>query len=88
MRAHDWVNMVEEPVTTETVGRETQDQTGGGEASSAANEREEKKKDKEVQGETKEEELKEEGEEEMKAKESNPRSVEASSTLLCILFQC
>ncbi|XP_028272461.1 protein NOXP20 isoform X2 [Parambassis ranga] len=77
MRAHDWVNMVEEPVTTETVGRETQDQTGGGEASSAEIEREEKKKDEEEQGETKEEELKDEEEEEMKAKESNPRSVEA-----------
>jgi len=28
MRAHDWVNKVEQPVATETVGRETQDKPG------------------------------------------------------------
>nr|XP_057936870.1 protein NOXP20 [Doryrhamphus excisus] len=29
MSAHDWVSKVEQPVTTETVGKETQDQPGG-----------------------------------------------------------
>ncbi|XP_040891493.1 protein NOXP20 isoform X2 [Toxotes jaculatrix] len=71
MRAHDWVSEVEQPVTTETVGRETQDQPGG-EASSVENEMEEKKKDGEEQGE----EMKG-GEEEKKEKENDPRSVEA-----------
>ncbi|XP_056227282.1 protein NOXP20 [Seriola aureovittata] len=70
MRAHDWVNEVEQPVTTETVGGETQDQPGG-EALSVENEKEEKKKD----GEEQVEEMKGE-EEEKKEKENNPRSVE------------
>uniref|UniRef100_A0A3B4H8S0 Family with sequence similarity 114 member A1 n=1 Tax=Pundamilia nyererei TaxID=303518 RepID=A0A3B4H8S0_9CICH len=51
MRAHDWVSKVEQPVTTETVGRETQDQPGGEE-----NKKEEKKKDGEELGEKKGEE--------------------------------
>ncbi|XP_071359220.1 protein NOXP20 isoform X2 [Trachinotus anak] len=71
MRAHDWVNEVEQPVTTETVGRETQDQPGG-EASSVENEKEERKED----GEEQVEEMKGE-EEEKKEKENDPRSVEA-----------
>ncbi|XP_037621304.1 protein NOXP20 isoform X1 [Sebastes umbrosus] len=72
MRAHDWVSEVEQPVTTETVDRETQDQPAG-EASPGENEEEEKKKDgEEEQGE----EVKE-GEEEKKEKENDPRSVEA-----------
>lgn len=29
MRAHEWVNEVEQPVTTETVVKETQDKPGG-----------------------------------------------------------
>ncbi|KAG7241303.1 hypothetical protein INR49_025821 [Caranx melampygus] len=48
MRAHDWVNEVEQPVTTETVGRETQDHPGG-EASSEDSEKKEDKKDGEKQ---------------------------------------
>ncbi|XP_074486237.1 protein NOXP20 isoform X2 [Sebastes fasciatus] len=72
MRAHDWVSEVEQPVTTETVDRETQDQPAG-EASPGENEEEEKKKDgEEEQGE----EVKG-GEEEKKEKENDPRSVEA-----------
>uniref|UniRef100_A0A669ENS9 Family with sequence similarity 114 member A1 n=1 Tax=Oreochromis niloticus TaxID=8128 RepID=A0A669ENS9_ORENI len=51
MRAHDWVSKVEQPVTTETVGRETQDQPGGEE-----NKKEEKTKDGEELGEKKGEE--------------------------------
>uniref|UniRef100_A0A3P8PZ97 Family with sequence similarity 114 member A1 n=1 Tax=Astatotilapia calliptera TaxID=8154 RepID=A0A3P8PZ97_ASTCA len=51
IRAHDWVSKVEQPVTTETVGRETQDQPGGEE-----NKKEEKKKDGEELGEKKGEE--------------------------------
>ncbi|XP_030590375.1 protein NOXP20 isoform X2 [Archocentrus centrarchus] len=76
MRAHDWVSKVEQPVTIETVGRETQDQQG--EVSPGENKKEEKKKDGEELGEKKgdEEEMKG-GEEERKAKESDPRSVEA-----------
>ncbi|XP_071779362.2 protein NOXP20 [Centroberyx gerrardi] len=62
MRAHDWVSEVEQPVTTETVGRETEDQPGV-EASS---------------GEKEEGEGEEVGEkEERKEKETDPRSVEA-----------
>lgn len=70
MRAHDWVSKVEQPVTTETVGRETQDQPGGEE-----NKKEEKTKDGEELGEKKGEEEEMKGGEE--AKESDPRSVEA-----------
>lgn len=69
MRAHDWVSAVEQPVTTETVGRETQDQPAG-EASPGENENEEEKK---KDGE-------EEGEEEKKEKENDPRSVEVRPT--------
>uniref|UniRef100_A0A672JF48 Family with sequence similarity 114 member A1 n=1 Tax=Salarias fasciatus TaxID=181472 RepID=A0A672JF48_SALFA len=43
MRAHDWVSEVEQPVTTETVGKETQDQSGE-EASPGENKKEEEKK--------------------------------------------
>ncbi|XP_006787324.1 protein NOXP20 [Neolamprologus brichardi] len=70
MRAHDWVSKVEQPVTTETVGRETQDQPGGEE-----NKKEEKKKDGEELGEKKGEEEEMKGGEE--PKESDPISVEA-----------
>ncbi|XP_018551263.1 protein NOXP20 [Lates calcarifer] len=71
MRAHDWVSEVEQPVTTETVGRETEDQPGG-EASPGEDEKEEKeKKDGEEQEETKG------GEGEKKEEENDPRSVEA-----------
>uniref|UniRef100_A0A3P8PYD2 Family with sequence similarity 114 member A1 n=1 Tax=Astatotilapia calliptera TaxID=8154 RepID=A0A3P8PYD2_ASTCA len=70
IRAHDWVSKVEQPVTTETVGRETQDQPGGEE-----NKKEEKKKDGEELGEKKGEEEEMKGGEE--AKESDPISVEA-----------
>jgi len=78
MRAHDWVSKVEQPVTTETVGRETQDQLAG-EATSAENENEEKKKNEE------EEEMKG-GEEEKKERENDPRSIEVRSTQGCDLF--
>ncbi|XP_027138487.1 protein NOXP20 [Larimichthys crocea] len=75
MRAHDWVSEVEQPVTTETVGRETQDQPGG-EASPGEKEKEERKKgDEEEQGETKSEGEEVKGEEEKK--EKDPRSLEA-----------
>ncbi|KAM9363688.1 protein NOXP20 [Symphorus nematophorus] len=76
-KAHDWVSEVEQPVTTETVGRETEDQPGG-EASPGENKEEEKKKDGEEQGDKKSEgeELKG-GEEEKKEEEKDPRSVEA-----------
>uniref|UniRef100_A0A3P8TTL4 Family with sequence similarity 114 member A1 n=1 Tax=Amphiprion percula TaxID=161767 RepID=A0A3P8TTL4_AMPPE len=78
MRAHDWVNEVEQPVTAETVGRETQDQPRG-EASPVENKKEETKKGEEEQGEKKSEgeETKAGEEEEQKEKESDPRSVEA-----------
>lgn len=87
MRAHDWVSEVEQPVTTDTVGRETQDQPGG-EASPGENEKEETKRDREEQGEQRkgeeeEEERKGEEEEEEKkeeVKENDPRSVEVRST--------
>ncbi|XP_078116103.1 protein NOXP20 isoform X2 [Sander vitreus] len=69
MRAHDWVSAVEQPVTTETVDRETQEQPAG-EASPEEKETEEKKKNGEQGEEVKE------GEEE-KEKENDPRSVEA-----------
>ncbi|XP_017259927.1 protein NOXP20 isoform X2 [Kryptolebias marmoratus] len=61
MRAHEWVNKVEQPVTTETVVKETQDKPGG-EVSYGESKEEEKKKDG--------------GKEEEKAAESDPRSVE------------
>uniref|UniRef100_A0A3Q3EC69 Family with sequence similarity 114 member A1 n=1 Tax=Labrus bergylta TaxID=56723 RepID=A0A3Q3EC69_9LABR len=77
-RAHDWVSEVEQAVTTETVGRETQDLQGG-EASPEETENEEKKKQ---EGEEQKEESG--GGEEMngedearKEKEEDPRSVEA-----------
>ncbi|XP_049428645.1 protein NOXP20 isoform X1 [Epinephelus fuscoguttatus] len=77
MRAHDWVSEVEQPVTTETVGKETQDQPAG-ETSPGENDKEEKKKDGEEQGEEKGEvEGEKGGEEEKKEKENDPRSVEA-----------
>ncbi|KAM7394230.1 hypothetical protein PAMP_021043 [Pampus punctatissimus] len=75
MRAHDWVSEVEKPVTTETVGKETQDQPGG-EASSGENEKEETKRDGEEQGEERKGEEDKEKEEE-KEKENDARSVEA-----------
>ncbi|XP_022061760.2 protein NOXP20 isoform X1 [Acanthochromis polyacanthus] len=79
MRAHDWVSEVEQPVTAETVGRETQDQPRG-EASPVENKKEETRKDEEEQRDKKsegEETKAGEEEEEKKEKESNPRSVEA-----------
>ncbi|XP_069023579.1 protein NOXP20 isoform X1 [Embiotoca jacksoni] len=77
MRAHDWVSAVELPVTTETVGRETQDQPGG-EASPGENEKEEKKEEGEEPGQRSiEVEETKGGEEEEKEEESDPRSVEA-----------
>lgn len=80
MRAHDWVNEVEQPVTTETVGRETRDHPGG-EGSSEGSEKEEDKKD----GEKQEEEVK--GEEEEKGeKENDPRSAEVKSTPLNMIL--
>ncbi|XP_062243052.1 protein NOXP20 isoform X2 [Platichthys flesus] len=69
MRAHDWVSEVEQPVTTETVGRETQDQPGG-EATSEGNEKEEEEERGEEQGEPMK------GGEEKKEEENNSRSVE------------
>lgn len=84
MRAHDWVSEVEQPVTTETVGRETQDQPGG-EASPGEKEKEERKKgDEEEQGETKSEGEEVKGEEEKK--EKDPRSVEVNSNFFFINF--
>ncbi|KAM9769748.1 protein NOXP20 isoform 2-T3 [Menidia menidia] len=70
MKAHDWMNKVEQPVTTETVGRETQDEPG--QASPGESKEEEEKKDGEQQegGETKE------GEKDAEVKESDPRSAE------------
>ncbi|XP_060948843.1 protein NOXP20 isoform X2 [Limanda limanda] len=69
LRAHDWVSEVEQPVTTETVGRETQDQQGG-EATSAGNEKDEKEESGEEQGEPMK------GGEEKEEEENNSRSVE------------
>lgn len=69
MKAHDWVGVVEQPATTGTVGRETQDWPGG-EASPEENEKEANKKDGERQGE------------EMKGvedEERDPRSVQVRS---------
>uniref|UniRef100_A0A1A7WAK5 Family with sequence similarity 114, member A1 n=1 Tax=Iconisemion striatum TaxID=60296 RepID=A0A1A7WAK5_9TELE len=66
MRAHEWVNKVEQPVTTETVVRETQDKPGG--EDSPGESKEEEEQDGEEQQERKEEDN--------KAKESDPRSVE------------
>ncbi|KAF7666223.1 hypothetical protein LDENG_00114500 [Lucifuga dentata] len=74
MKAHDWVSEVEKPVTTETVGRETQDQPGG-EASRGENVEKEVKG--EVLGEKKTEGEEVKGDEEKKEKENDPRSVEA-----------
>uniref|UniRef100_A0A1A8DE85 Family with sequence similarity 114, member A1 n=1 Tax=Nothobranchius kadleci TaxID=1051664 RepID=A0A1A8DE85_NOTKA len=64
MRAHEWVNKVEQPVTTDTVVRETQDKPGG--EDSPGESREEKKDGEELQ----------ERNEDKKAKESDARSVE------------
>ncbi|KAM9314441.1 protein NOXP20 isoform 2-T2 [Pholidichthys leucotaenia] len=77
MRAHDWVSKMEQPVTTETVGRETQDQPGG-EASPGENKKVQEKNDEEEHGKlkTSEEEMKGE-EEEKKSKENDLRSLEA-----------
>ncbi|XP_069386044.1 protein NOXP20 isoform X2 [Paralichthys olivaceus] len=72
MRAHDWVSEVEQPVTTETVGRETQDQLGG-EATSVGNEKEEKEESGEEQGE----ETKGGEQKEKEEKDNDSRSVEA-----------
>ncbi|XP_054460381.1 protein NOXP20 isoform X2 [Anoplopoma fimbria] len=74
MRAHDWVNEVEQPVSAETVDGETHDQPAG-EAPPGEKEKEEmKKKDgEEQQGE----EGKGGEEEERKEEENDPRSVEA-----------
>ncbi|XP_042340880.1 protein NOXP20 isoform X2 [Plectropomus leopardus] len=76
MRAHDWVSDVEQPVTTETVGKETQDQPAG-EASPGENDKEEKRENGEEQGEKAQGEEAKGGEEEEKEKEKDPRSVEA-----------
>lgn len=78
MRAHDWVSEVEQPVTTEMVDRETQDEQGG-EASPGENDKEEKnRKGGEEPRETKiEGEQVKAGEEEKKEKEKDPRSLEA-----------
>ncbi|KAF3852122.1 hypothetical protein F7725_005477 [Dissostichus mawsoni] len=78
MRAQDWVSEVEQPVTTETVDRETPQDQPAGEALPGENEEEEEeeKKDGEEHVEKKSEEV-EGGEEEKKEKENDPRSVEA-----------
>nr|XP_046269399.1 protein NOXP20 isoform X2 [Scatophagus argus] len=74
MKAHDWVSDVEQPATTETVGRETHDQARG-EASPGENEKEERKEGGERDGEKKSEgEEQKEGEE---MEEKDPRSVQA-----------
>lgn len=65
-RAHDWVSEVERPVTTETVGRETQDQQGG-EASHGENNNKEHGQEN-VEERNEGEETKESG--------NDPRSVE------------
>uniref|UniRef100_A0A1A8M3L4 Family with sequence similarity 114, member A1 n=2 Tax=Nothobranchius pienaari TaxID=704102 RepID=A0A1A8M3L4_9TELE len=65
MRAHEWVNKVEQPVTTDTVVRETQDKPGG---EDSPGESQEEKKDGEERQERKEDK---------KAKESDARSVES-----------
>ncbi|KAA8594851.1 hypothetical protein FQN60_011986 [Etheostoma spectabile] len=69
MKAHDWVSMVEQPVTTETVDKEMQDQPAV-ETSPGEKGTEEKKKNGEQGEEVKEGE-------EKKEKENDPRSVEA-----------
>ena len=78
MRAQDWVSEVEQPVTTETVDRETPQDQPAGEALPGENEEEqEEKKDGEEHVEKKSEgEEVEGGEEEKKEKENDPRSVE------------
>ncbi|KAM4584509.1 protein NOXP20 isoform 2-T3 [Odontesthes bonariensis] len=75
MRAHDWVNKVEQPVTTETVGRETQDKPE--QASPEESREEEKKKDGEEHQERSEGQEMKGGEEDEEVKENDPRSAEA-----------
>ncbi|XP_072239374.1 protein NOXP20 isoform X2 [Leuresthes tenuis] len=76
MRAHDWVNKVEQPVATETVGRETQDKPG--QASPEESREEEKKKDGEDDQERRSEgEEMKGGDEEEEVKENDPRAAEA-----------
>ncbi|XP_076021572.1 protein NOXP20 isoform X2 [Genypterus blacodes] len=76
MKAHDWVTKVEQPVNTETAGREAQEQPGG-EASPGANQ--ERARGEEEQGERKAEEEEEVkgGEEEKNEEENDPHSVES-----------
>ncbi|KAM3864862.1 protein NOXP20 [Diretmus argenteus] len=69
IRAHDWVSEVERAVTTETVGRETEDQPA---VEASPGEKAEEKKGEEVE-KAQGEERKEESEE----RENDPRSVEA-----------
>ncbi|XP_041838628.1 protein NOXP20 isoform X2 [Melanotaenia boesemani] len=75
MRAHDWVNKVEHPVTTETVGRETQDKPG--ETSPGESKEEEKMKAGEEQQERRIEGEEMKKEEKDEPTENDPRSVEA-----------
>ncbi|KAF6733456.1 Protein Noxp20 [Oryzias melastigma] len=70
MRAHGWVMEVEQPVTAETVGEETQDQPR--EEDSPGELKEEDKEEK--NDEEEQEEKRNKGD---KAKESDPKSVEA-----------
>lgn len=83
MRAHEWVNKVEEPATP---GSETQDQKGG-EALSVQSKQEEEKKDGEEQQENKSEEEEVNGkQQEDGTKGNDPRSVEVKSTQLFIFI--
>ncbi|KAK5926642.1 hypothetical protein CgunFtcFv8_022195 [Champsocephalus gunnari] len=81
MRAQDWVSEVEQPVSTETVDRETPQDQPAGEALPGENEEEEEEKDGEEHVENKSEgeevEGGEEEKKEKKEKENDPRCVEA-----------
>ncbi|XP_034067646.1 protein NOXP20 isoform X2 [Gymnodraco acuticeps] len=77
MRAQDWVSEVEQPVSTETVDRETPQDQPAGEALPGENEEEEKKDGEEHVEKKSEGEEVEGGEEEKKEKENDPRCVEA-----------
>ncbi|XP_031732131.1 protein NOXP20 isoform X1 [Anarrhichthys ocellatus] len=76
MRAHDWVSEVEQPVTTETVHGDMQDQPAG-EASPGEKEKEEMKKKKDGEEQQGEEGKGGEEDEKKKEEENGPRSVEA-----------
>lgn len=75
-RAHDWVSKVEQPVTTETAGKETQDLPET-EVSPGESEKEKQKNDEEEKEEEFSRVEKTKGEEDKRPEKEDPRSVEA-----------